>query len=151
MLSFQIKSHNLVMKNARPLNLCWGVLKMLNNNPLNSQNPHQIPSLYCHVNIVLKSNHACKLWWLCQWNNIHINVKKFLDVMFRKLPNEFPPRKQIDHAIDVTLGVAPLAKAPYQTNHEELKGAQGSTWKTPCKRVHQLTSRNMGHPRPLHS
>jgi hypothetical protein len=54
-------------------------------------------------------------------NNIHINVTKFLDVMLRKLPNELPPRKWVDHAIKVTLGVAPPAKAPYQMNHEELK------------------------------
>jgi len=61
------------------------------------------------------------LWWLCQWNIIHINVKKFLDVMFGKLPNELLSRKWVDHAIEVTLGVAPPAKASYRMNHEEFK------------------------------
>ncbi len=41
--------------------------------------------------------------------------------MFKKLPNELPPRKQVDQAIKVKLGVASAAKAPYQMNHEELK------------------------------
>jgi hypothetical protein len=31
------------------------------------------------------------------------------------------PRKRVDHATKVMLGMAPLIKAPYQMNHEELK------------------------------
>jgi hypothetical protein len=48
-------------------------------------------------------------------------LEEFPDVMPKELPDELPPRRQIDHAIDVTLGVAPPAKAPYQMNHDELK------------------------------
>jgi hypothetical protein len=32
-----------------------------------------------------------------------------------------PSKRRIDHAIEVMLGVTPLAKAPYWMNHEELK------------------------------
>jgi hypothetical protein len=48
-------------------------------------------------------------------------LDEFLDVMPEELPDKLPPRKQVDHAIEVILGVAPLAKAPYRMNHEELK------------------------------
>ncbi len=41
--------------------------------------------------------------------------------MPEELPEDLPPRKQIDHVIEVMSGVAPLAKAPYQMSHEELK------------------------------
>jgi hypothetical protein len=41
--------------------------------------------------------------------------------MFKKLPNELPPRKHVDQAIEVKLGVASFAKAPYRMNHEDLK------------------------------
>ncbi len=41
--------------------------------------------------------------------------------MPKELPNELPPRKQVDHAIDVMPKVAPPAKAPYRMNHEKLK------------------------------
>jgi hypothetical protein len=41
--------------------------------------------------------------------------------MPKKLPNELPPKRQVDHAIEVMLGVPPPAKAPYQMSHEELK------------------------------
>ncbi len=37
------------------------------------------------------------------------------------MPEYLPPRKRVDHVIEVMLGVAPPAKAPYQMNHEELK------------------------------
>jgi hypothetical protein len=44
-------------------------------------------------------------------------VKQVLDellhVMPKELPDELPPRRQIDHAIEVMLRVAPPAKAPY--------------------------------------
>jgi hypothetical protein len=48
-------------------------------------------------------------------------LDEFPDVMPEELPNELPPKKQVDHAIEVMLGMAPLAKAPYQMSHEELK------------------------------
>jgi len=48
-------------------------------------------------------------------------LKEFLDVMPQELPDELPPGRQVDHAIEVMPGVAPPTKAPYQMNHEELK------------------------------
>jgi hypothetical protein len=41
--------------------------------------------------------------------------------MPEELPDELPSRRRVDHAIEVMLGVAPLTKAPYRMNHEELK------------------------------
>jgi hypothetical protein len=38
-----------------------------------------------------------------------------------ELPKDLPPRKRVDHAIEVMPGVAPPAKAPYRMSHEELK------------------------------
>jgi hypothetical protein len=37
------------------------------------------------------------------------------------LPEDLPPRRRVDHAIEVMPGVAPPAKAPYRMSHEELK------------------------------
>jgi len=48
-------------------------------------------------------------------------LKEFLNVMLEELPDELPPRRQVDHAIEVMPGVAPPAKAPYRMNHEELR------------------------------
>jgi len=52
-------------------------------------------------------------------------IKRVLDefphVMPKELLDELPPRKRVDHAIEVISGVAPSAKAPYRMNHEELK------------------------------
>ncbi len=48
-------------------------------------------------------------------------LDEFLDVMLEELPEELPPKRQVDHAIEVMSKVAPPAKAPYRTSHEELK------------------------------
>ncbi len=48
-------------------------------------------------------------------------LEEFLDVMPEKLPEDLPPRRRVDHAIEVMPGVAPPAKAPYRMSHEELK------------------------------
>ncbi len=48
-------------------------------------------------------------------------LEKFLDVMPEKLPENLPPRRRVDHVIEVMPGVAPPAKAPYRMSHEELK------------------------------
>jgi hypothetical protein len=40
-------------------------------------------------------------------------LDEFLDVMLEKLLEDLPSRSQVDHAIEVMLGVAPPAKAPY--------------------------------------
>jgi hypothetical protein len=42
-------------------------------------------------------------------------LDKFSNVMTKKLPDELPPRKQVDHAIKVMAKVAPPTKAPYES------------------------------------
>jgi hypothetical protein len=39
--------------------------------------------------------------------------KEFLDVMPEELLKDLPPRRRVDHAIEVMPRVAPPAKAPY--------------------------------------
>jgi len=48
-------------------------------------------------------------------------LEEFLDVMVEELFEDLPPRRRIDHVIEVMSRVAPLAKAPYRMSHEELK------------------------------
>jgi hypothetical protein len=48
-------------------------------------------------------------------------LDKFPDVMLEELPDGLPPRRQVDHAIKVMPRVAPLTKAPYCMNDEDLK------------------------------
>ncbi len=48
-------------------------------------------------------------------------LNEFPDVMPEELTEDLPPRRQVDHEIEVMPGVAPPAKAPYQMSHEELK------------------------------
>jgi len=48
-------------------------------------------------------------------------LEEFPDVMPKELPEDLPPRRRVDHAIEVVPGVAPPAKAPYRMSHEELK------------------------------
>jgi hypothetical protein len=45
-------------------------------------------------------------------------VDEFLDVMLKELLEDVPPRRRVDHAIEVMPGVAPPAKAPYRMSHE---------------------------------
>ncbi len=48
-------------------------------------------------------------------------LEKFPDVMLEELPEDLPPRRRVDHAIEVVPKVEPPAKAPYKMSHEELK------------------------------
>jgi hypothetical protein len=48
-------------------------------------------------------------------------LDEFLDVMPKDLPEDLPPRRRVDHVIEMMLGVAPLVKAPYRMSHEKLK------------------------------
>jgi hypothetical protein len=48
-------------------------------------------------------------------------LEEFPNVMPEELPEDLPPRRRVDHAIEVMSGVAPPAKAPYRMSHEELK------------------------------
>ncbi len=40
-------------------------------------------------------------------------LDEFLDVMPEELPEDLPPRRRVDHVIELMLGVALPAKAPY--------------------------------------
>jgi hypothetical protein len=53
--------------------------------------------------------------------SLHKCIKQVLKEFPNVMPEELPPRRQVDHAIEVMPGVAPPAKAPNQMNHEELK------------------------------
>jgi hypothetical protein len=48
-------------------------------------------------------------------------LEEFPDVMLEELPKDLPPRKQVDHVIEVMPRVAHSTKAPYRMSHEELK------------------------------
>ncbi len=48
-------------------------------------------------------------------------LEEFPNVMPEELLKDMPPRRRVDHAIEVVPGVAPCAKAPYRMSHEELK------------------------------
>jgi hypothetical protein len=48
-------------------------------------------------------------------------IKRVLDEFVDVMLNDLPPRRWVDHAIEVIPEVAPPAKAPYRRNHEELK------------------------------
>jgi hypothetical protein len=48
-------------------------------------------------------------------------LEEFPDVMPKELPKDLPPRRRVDHAIEVMPKVTPPAKAPYRMSHEELK------------------------------
>ena len=48
-------------------------------------------------------------------------LKRFEDVMPPKLPKKLPPRRQMDHQIELMPGSRPLAQAPYQMNQIRIK------------------------------
>jgi hypothetical protein len=68
-------------------------------------------------------------------------VERMLDefpyVMLEELPDELPPRRQVDHVIKVMAGMTPFAKAPYQMSHEELKELKVQIEEFLAKGLHQ--------------
>jgi len=48
-------------------------------------------------------------------------LEEFPDVMPKELLEDLPPRRRVDHVIEMMSAVEPPAKAPYQMSHEELK------------------------------
>jgi hypothetical protein len=44
------------------------------------------------------------------------SFNKFSDVLTNELLDALPPYKEVDHKIDVVLGMAMLSKAPYKLN-----------------------------------
>ena len=48
-------------------------------------------------------------------------LKRYQDVMPEDLPNELPPRREMDHKIEVKSGTEPPSKAPYRLNQKELE------------------------------
>jgi len=59
--------------------------------------------------------------WVTSPKCIKQILEEFPDVMPDELLEDLPPRRRVDHAIEVMPGVAPPAKAPYRMSHEELK------------------------------
>nr|CAD1832986.1 unnamed protein product [Ananas comosus var. bracteatus] len=47
-------------------------------------------------------------------------LKEFKDVMPPELPKSLPPRRAVDHRIELELGTRPLARSPYRMSHPEL-------------------------------
>jgi hypothetical protein len=43
------------------------------------------------------------------------------NVLLKELLEDLPPKRQVDHVIEVMSEVAPPAKAPYRMSHEKLK------------------------------
>ncbi|CAL8152887.1 unnamed protein product [Prunus armeniaca] len=48
-------------------------------------------------------------------------LKEFADVMLKELPKTLPPRREMDHVIELEPGAKPPAKAPYRMAPPELK------------------------------
>jgi len=48
-------------------------------------------------------------------------LDEFPNVMPEELLEDLPPKRQVDHEIEVMSGMPPPAKAPYRMSHEELK------------------------------
>ncbi len=80
-------------------------------------------------------------------------VKQMLDefpnVMSKELPDELPPRKQVDHAIKVMVGMAFPTKAPYGMSHEELKEFKVQLENSSQRVTSNLASDHVGHPSSL--
>jgi len=45
---------------------------------------------------------------------------KYKDVLTNELPKELPPRREVDHKIEVLPGAEPPSKPPYRLNQKEL-------------------------------
>ncbi len=71
---------------------------------------------------------------------------EFLDVMPEDLPEDLPPSRQVDHAIEVMSGVAPPAKAPYRMSHEELKKLKVQVEELLAKGYIKLSKSQYGAP-----
>ena len=48
-------------------------------------------------------------------------LKRYQDVMPEDLPNELPPRREVDHKIEVKPRTEPPSKAPYRLSQKELE------------------------------
>ncbi len=73
-------------------------------------------------------------------------VDEFLDVMLKELLEDVPPRRRVDHAIEVMPGVAPPAKAPYRMSHEGWKSLRFNLKNFSRRVILNLTNHHMGHP-----
>jgi hypothetical protein len=63
-------------------------------------------------------------------------LNEFPNVMPEELHEDLPPRRRVDHVIEVMPGVTPPAKAPYRMSHEELKEIKVQLEKIPHKGIH---------------
>ena len=58
-------------------------------------------------------------------------------MMPEDLPNELPPRREVDHKIEVKPGTEPPSKAPYRLSQKELEELKSQLGRTPCERLHK--------------
>ncbi|CAL2255821.1 unnamed protein product [Prunus armeniaca] len=70
-------------------------------------------------------------------------LKEFADVMLKELPKTLPPRREMDHAIELEPGAKPPAKAPYRMAPPELKELRKQ-----LKALNKVTIKNK-YPIPL--
>jgi hypothetical protein len=47
-------------------------------------------------------------------------LKRYKDVLTKELPHELPPKREVDHKIEVIPGAEPPSKALYWLNQVEL-------------------------------
>ena len=52
-------------------------------------------------------------------------LNKYKDVLTNELPRELPPRREVDHKIDVVPGAEPPSKAPYRLDQKKLMELKG--------------------------
>ena len=83
-------------------------------------------------------------------------LEDYVDVMPPQLPKELPPRRHIDHNIELVPGARPPAKAPYRMAPSELKelrkqlselldaGFIQPSWKTAVRARIRLENRTLG-------
>jgi hypothetical protein len=64
-------------------------------------------------------------------------LKQILDKFSSVMPEKLPPKKRVDHVIEVMSRVAPPTKAPYQMSHEKLKEFEVQLEELLAKRIHQ--------------
>ncbi len=72
-------------------------------------------------------------------------LDEFSDVMTKELAEDLPPKRRVDHAIEVMPRVAPFTKAPYRMSHEELKELKVNSKNSSQKDTLNLANHHMGH------
>ena len=64
-------------------------------------------------------------------------LKRYQDVMPEDLPNELPPRREVDHKIEVKPGTEPPSKVPYRLSQKELEELKSQLDELLAERLHK--------------